>query len=633
MIKRTKKNYFKKKIGVTLVEALMVVSIGTISMSTIISMMSESKENEEVMLLSNQMSQILEGIDRRIAIDRFDISHWPAIKDYNTTSQVSEFLNKELIAFEAINCGQADGWKPQIEDAAEDLYRNKLKLVPCGIWKNKIMFNLEAELHIQNTGSFLTKVYTILSFKDEDDFLNGFLLAKRSMVKARLKSVNKETGTHNYKFVDKSAPYPELTELSTRDCMDKAIDCGIYLGFESSGEGFEQLHVDGSNSMVNSKVTFKKDNTASKISDCHSFSYDVSTGWTPKANVSCGIGIDPDYGIPFVEANLDSVNTERLYLNKNCELSTGKVQPCGIYKDPDSSNSVLLASDEVDSELAEIKILNVNDGRIDDLTVQTKLKANEAYLNTLDVNGKTILKGDATFEGENNIFEKDLTVLGHTTLGELTVNLESTFKEDVKMEQNLTVLGTLEADSYKLGAITTLGGDCTESERNSLKLFLGTRDTELAICADLGTGFKWKLANARKGQIIAFNGECPEGFTPFEDGEGRFLVGVSNSVITNNGSTDVNPDGSNVSYSLGDTGGTSFVKLKMENLPSHSHDIPTISTNCSSGTCQGYANLKSGTDTYWSSTRQLQTGATGGDIPAENRPSYYAVNYCTFEGI
>lgn len=622
-----KRNFNLRKKGVTLIEALMVASIGAISFTTVQTLISSSEEDEKVFLLSNQMTQIVEAFDKRLSIDRYDINKWPTTRDYNTRIQVSEFFSKELIAHEAMGCGRTDGWKPFIEDVEDD-YRNKLKLVPCGTWSTSIPFGLEASLSIKNTGSQLSEIFTIVKFETEEDFERSFLSLKKALSRARGNKSAQEAGIHTYKFVNLTASYPNETTISTKECTDLGVDCGVYVGLETSGEGYEYLHVDGSNSMINSKVTFRKDMNTPKISTCISFTYDVSTGWTKKENIDCGIGIDNTYATPFVEANIYSATMDKLYLNKDCTLSTGKTQPCGLYKDPDNLDAVLLATEDLDVTDANIKVLTVDEGTIDDLTVLTKLSANEAIINTLTVNGETVLKGNTVMKGANNTIEKDLTVNQHTELTTLTANGISTFNENVTMEKDLNVLGTVTANNYKLGAITAseLGTSCNTEERNSLKLFLGTRDKELAICANIGSGYKWKLANARINQVIAFNGTCPEGFEQFSEAQGRFLVGAGSPT------GEVDQNGNAINYSVGDMGGSSFVKLEVDNLPSHTHDVPTVTTTCNSGSCQGLANVKSGSDTYWSVTRDVETGATGGDIPFDNRPSYYAVNYCIFKG-
>ena len=620
------------KTGVTLIEAMMVLSVGAIATTTTLKMTTDSEKSATVDLLSAQINKIVEGVDQRLTIDRYSSNLWPTIKDYNTRQQVSDFINKELIAHEASGCGNPDGWKPLIEDT-EDEYRNKLKLIPCGLWNNNIPLDLDAEMHLKSTGNFISEIYTVLKFKDDEGFKDNYISLKQVLLKSRSSNKEGEAGFHQFKFIDLTSTTPEDSNLSFSECTSLKTKCGFYAGVVSSGEGIERIHVDGSNSMVNSKLTFQKDLNTPLIEGCVSYSYDMSLGWQKKENVSCGIGIDPTYNTPFVEINAFSSTFDKVFLKNECELNNGTKKPCGLYIDDSGAEEVLLAVDNLDVDYAEINVLNVTTATIEDLEVLTQLIANKANINTLEVSGVAKLKNTTTMEGIDNKVTNDFTVEGHSEIELLTVKGISTFKEDVYAEKDMTVNGTLSANNYKLGVITVsdLGTTCAEKEQGALKIFVNGQHTELVVCADIGTGFKWKLANARKNQVIAFKGACPEGYEDFEEGEGRFLVGATKGNVVTNGVVDYDSNGNPVSYSVGDMGGHSYVALTEAELPSHSHTIPSIETSCSGDSCQA-ANVKAGVDTVWSTTKELSTGQTGQNAPHENRPSYYAVNYCIFKG-
>lgn len=642
------KRILNKKNGVTLIEALMVVSVGAVATTTTLQIMKDSEESTQVNLLSKQLNTIVEGFDQRLTIDRYNANLWPdidSIKDYNTRAQVSDFLSKTLIAHNASGCGnQTEGWRPTIEDSiadgvspsVSDDYRNQLKLIPCGLWSNHIPFRMESSLHLKTSGSQIDKIYTLLFFENDSQFEKNFLSAKQALLKSKSSSLGGEGGTHEFKMVDLEASDISDSNLSTIECLNKGTKCAFYAGIETTGEGLEYLHVDGSNSMVNSKLKFKKDLASANVNTCSSYNYDVSNGtWSYMDNYDCGIGINPDKsinGLPFVEVNVDTATIKRIYLDKECELKDGSTQPCGLYNNPRNGDQVLMATEFLDSKFAEIEVMNVTNATIENLNVLSQLVSNIATINTLTVNGVSTFTGDANFNGLNNTVNKNLTVKEHTELELLTVNDQATFKKDILAEKDIDVKGTLTANNYKLGTISSsdLGRNC--DIQNSLKLFVDGDHSELAVCANSGSGvYKWKLANARENQIIAFKGSCPEGFEKFSEGEGRFLVGASNSAVETNGVIDLDANGNAVTYQVGDVGGHSFVALTEAEMPSHKHAVPTIETTCSGSDCQGSANLKSGNDTVWSYTRELNTGSAGNDLPHENRPAYYAVNYCIFK--
>lgn len=115
-----------------------------------------------------------------------------------------------------------------------------------------------------------------------------------------------------------------------------------------------------------------------------------------------------------------------------------------------------------------------------------------------------------------------------------------------------------------------------------------------------------------QGAILMWSGEptdIPDGFTLCDGTEGapdlqdRFVVGAGGT------------------YSPGDTGGEESHTLTEDELPSHSHGIPTDVDGSSAPSPGGYS---AGGANYGSTQN---TNETGGDAAHENRPPYYAVSY------
>jgi len=71
-------------------------------------------------------------------------------------------------------------------------------------------------------------------------------------------------------------------------------------------------------------------------------------------------------------------------------------------------------------------------------------------------------------------------------------------------------------------------------------------------------------------------------------------------------------------YAVSNTGGLSAVKLTTEQMPSHTHSVPSggAGTQGTWGSGGGYATTNSQT-----------TGSRGGDQEHENRPPYYALAF------
>ena len=85
--------------------------------------------------------------------------------------------------------------------------------------------------------------------------------------------------------------------------------------------------------------------------------------------------------------------------------------------------------------------------------------------------------------------------------------------------------------------------------------------------------------------------------------------------------------GAGATYKLGDTGGENYHELTVNELPSHSHRLPTGNANLGSGWAHyaGEPGAELSSVTYNSSP--AYTKSTGKNTPHENRPPYYAVYY------
>ena len=126
---------------------------------------------------------------------------------------------------------------------------------------------------------------------------------------------------------------------------------------------------------------------------------------------------------------------------------------------------------------------------------------------------------------------------------------------------------------------------------------------------------------------------------------GRFLIGQNETQLKgltgsekndllNSGDAFVDKNGNIIEYKIGDTGGEAFHKLTEDEMPIHNHEVPDIKASCSGSDCAGYAMAKVGArgDTVWSNANEIPTGPAGKDKSHENRPPYYVVNYCIYEG-
>ncbi len=658
------------KNGFTLIEAMITMGISTAVATGGIQYFQEQSEKDQVEALSSKITKIISAIDQRVYIDKYNPSLWPTTNNYPTTRQTQEFLNRELIArSSSADCADTvNGWVPQKEtfsDPAdqleEDTYKDSLRLVPCSLLGTKqfVELGLTTSLDFSITPLSIEHVNLYLRYSDMEDFTENYLNLKQLLLKLKEEDLSNVTGSHTYKFVDLTKSKPNTTDLTNQECLSIGVNCGLLAQYSGDGDGVEYLDVNGSNAMINSKITFKENVTdLTKIEDCFSYEFNSTTRvWERKASVECGLGIT-ESGTPIVEANVYSASAKKFQLDKLCDLSlsgTTVQVPCGMYIEESTGiDTAIGVIDELQSNSAFVNLLQVTDIETDNLSVDNKLEvAGDTDLNKLNVSGSAIFNETVTFNHTGNTVDQDLTVSGMTEVDRLIVNSEARFKKDITVSGILDVTnGYIKADHLKLDTITLGELHTLCSIEGALKIYknITKRHTEPAICATYTnlaghTKMAWKLANARVGQILPFDGSCPDGFTYHEGAAGRFLVGQNETQLAGKSSTEKNalvssgkafrdPYGNIIEYKTGETGGEAFHALTEDEMPSHQHDVPDIKASCSGSNCAGYAMATVGArgDTVWSTENEIPTGTAGSGQSHENRPPYYTVNYCIYGG-
>lgn len=127
-----------------------------------------------------------------------------------------------------------------------------------------------------------------------------------------------------------------------------------------------------------------------------------------------------------------------------------------------------------------------------------------------------------------------------------------------------------------------------------------------------------------KGAIMAFaQKKCPDkSWIPFEDAEGRFILGwSSNSNLPNQETRILTP--------FDDTGGSKSVTLSLSQIPSHRHVTNNATSHVYSpfGWVPEVHSGLGGTAAIGYKGYSL-TKAEGGNEPHTNMPPYIALTYC-----
>lgn len=683
----------KNNKGFTLIEAMIAVSVSAMISVGGIKYATEKIEEQTIDTLSSKIVSVMSGIDQRVFIDKYDQALWPSVNDYVTNNQVKDILKSMLISNQA-TCGVAGGWNPtRITDATQEeidrdeAYKSKLKLIPCDLWESgKIELGLNTRLQLVKTPENISEVNLFLSFPDEESFQDNYIALKKVLKKSKELDSKNITGSHEYTFVDMTAPNPANTSFTAMECLAAKQNCGLMAQYSADGNGAQYLDVMGSNSMIDTKVKFSELNPTTLVpelkSDCFAY-HNVSGSWEQLSNIDCGIGIDERKNNSFVEADVNGVSAERISLNKLCRMQVGGVtreMPCGMLKGYDTgfsssefgSDLVVGLVDAVYAESVFVTLLDVQNINTFDLAVSNKLTVTgDTELESLTVDDTAKFSAAVKMEGSGNEITKDLTVHGKTEINNLYVESNAEFSKDLKIEGNLIVEnGFIQADYLKLGAIssTQLHTACTVID--TMKVLRSGNHSEPVICADYkdidnNSKRAWKLASARIGQVLPFDGSCPIGFEYFEDSEGRFLMGSNEKIIkeiltkegksfsdsnwktviqsldssrknyyVGRGEIELDPYGRVLVYDNGDKGGEAYHKLTEEEMPSHSHGVPDLRPTCSGTECAGSAMalLGSASSSVWSNANEIQTGPSGGGQGHNNTPPYYVVNYCIYSG-
>ncbi len=129
------------------------------------------------------------------------------------------------------------------------------------------------------------------------------------------------------------------------------------------------------------------------------------------------------------------------------------------------------------------------------------------------------------------------------------------------------------------------------------------------------SGIAESVVSVPYGAVMAFDGDCPDGWEEVVNAQGRTLIGSGVFV----------EDGITYTYNNGDTGGFTKVQLTVDELPSHNHIISgQDNTGAPTG---GSANEVGNVENYPSIFHRTSSN-TGGDQAHENRPPYIAYKIC-----
>lgn len=451
-----------KKNGLTLLETLVVVTISIAILMSLVFWYQNYEKMQTAKAFGNDIAVVVNGVDRRTFVDGYDFDLWNKKEWTNTDEFVGDFLKKDMIA-KLNTCGSGDGWNPQLEK------ESKTQLVSCDMWDKKLPMNLSVKGKIEEDGEgFLKRFYSVYYFQNSDDFDKNFPYFKRAILEAKRTNYSNITGSHSFDLVKVNDPN---TEISSIQCLQEKTNCGIRASFDRSG-GYEYLRVDGTNSMINSHVTFKTDKGSDKLL-CSRWRQNETTKQWIYEKVDCGIGVQNQDGFKKgVDVLVDYSTQEMVLLDRQCNVykkdsnnqlvQTGDLVPCGFSKD----------------EFGGAKIYQYSQETIADEGYFYNLVGQNLY-----INAEAIISGDLTVKG-NAEFEKDVNIAGNT-------KVSGTFTG----ESNGEIFGELKVHDKITGkylvpeTVVTKGSSCPAG---SLGFIAKSSNGESVSCVNKSGVYTWQ---------------------------------------------------------------------------------------------------------------------------------------------
>lgn len=396
-----------KKKGLTLIESMVALAVAGTASAAFIGNQIENNEINEAQTKGRELSQLISAFDGRIATDGYDAAKWNKT-EWNDSTFYSDFTVKQLNSKDA--CGNSS-WTPVNSTEA------KIKPLPCdGLWKVN-PYGLELSAEISKDSADLIDGFNIeMAFTNDEHFEEEFKNVKRMLNSARANSRHEIAGEHNFYFIDKSTG----TELTTSECILEAGNCAIRGEFNRSG-GSEYVRADGSNSMINSHLTFIEAKGQSPLK-CVRWAKSTSGSWLPKTEEDCGIGIYKKSGEALVvEVVADNGTFNSVSLDKSCSklawngssvVKSGGSVPCGMHagNTGDEMIQVVENTQTLKAFIEDLNASEINAGLANiDSIVSDRIETKD-----LEVTRKAIIK---ELEAENAIINNNLGVGGNVTVG------------------------------------------------------------------------------------------------------------------------------------------------------------------------------------------------------------------------
>lgn len=435
----------KKNPGFTLIESLVAIGILGSASALLIKEQTDETNKLNTKNFVKDISTIMNAVDHRILIDGYNATLWTDLTWVNETEIVSKLLAKELISTESACLGGE--WNTTLESD------EKIDLINCGLWSPRKGLNVDMKAKFTVDGlGFIERFDFVFNFKEEDQFKNNFINLKHSLRSVFENNKRELSGKHKYTFVNKNN---ETVELTPKECIASPLNCSVMATF-TRGTG-EYVRTDGSNSIINDKLTFIETAGNSPLS-CVKWS-ESSGSWSSSV-VDCGVGLyDKSNTAVLVDVVAETGSFEAVMLNESCKVhewdgtkvvDSGDITPCGMKKD---SGDIYQVVEKTIGTNAVFNELYLTEGFIDLATLE-KIEAEtfsyheikSPYIEAETVNVSKAFISDLSSINLEKVFFNDGTAVfnGEVNMSDLNILNNPIFVEGINVSGNINNSNQLE---------------------------------------------------------------------------------------------------------------------------------------------------------------------------------------------
>ena len=428
-----------KKVGLTMIEALIGLSVFGATSTLIINEKIKDTEKETAQNIVHNSMSLLMAVDHKLAIEGYSGSVWKKTNWNNLDSIYKDLILEELTSKDNSTCDSGK-WNPT------GLTDTDIQLIPCDTFKNTKYNDLSFKSWLtKDSNDFVEEFELRISFKDEDAFKDYYQNLKFGLVNYKKGKTN-ISGEHTYGLKSLSSN----NQINSMKCIENISDCSLYFNFNRNG-GNEFIRVDGNNSIIDDTLSFI-DTVGSSPKKCLRWvnsKRDGSGIWTLDLSkkVDCGIGLYEGNPV-MVDLSVENGTFQSILLDKNCNSlkldSNDKViddgnTPCGIVKSQNGIETEIVQV--VDDTIANVGILN--EMYVDKGYIQ---KAEIEELTTVSIEDVKTLTTETINAEVVNVMDT-LTVKGKSEFNDLAKFKEEVeFKQDFDVEKSINVEGDINVD-------------------------------------------------------------------------------------------------------------------------------------------------------------------------------------------